>query len=279
MNIIDKIKSSDLNSSQKSIASFLTRDIHKTVFLSGPEIAKDCNVSISAITRFAQKVGYKGFPELKKELEAFYKNQSTPFDMFESFINKNIKNSVSGMTLSQDIENINHFQSSLDEVTLTKVSKAISKSKTVYLVAIGMSEILVDTLSSYLEAFDINVIKLKSFGVSKKSELINFTKSDLVICFSFQRVLKEVHSVSLIAKKQNATVVAITDSEANPLSLSSDFTLTAPVTGTTFGMSLIAPLALVNIIGNSYAMFDKENNLRKLKKVKKVWEEHPIFCH
>ncbi len=278
MNVIEKIKLVRLVGSQKNIASFLTKELHRTAFLSGPEIAEKCKVSNSAITRFAQKIGYSGFPELKKELEALYRGQTTPLEMFESFVNKDAKGSVSEISLSQDVENITRFQRSLDDKNLQKIVKAISKSKTTYLVAIGVAEVLVDTLSSYLEALDKPVVKLKSFGISKKAEILNFTKNDVVVCFSFQRILKEVQEVAQNSKKNEATTIAITDSETNPLSLVTDFTLTAPVSGTTFGMSLIAPLALVNIIGNSYAIIDKDSNLKKLKKIKKVWDEYPIFC-
>ncbi|MCF8059596.1 MAG: MurR/RpiR family transcriptional regulator [Bacteriovoracaceae bacterium] len=277
MNVIEKIKSSKLVGSQKDIAAFLTKELHRTAFLSGPEIAEECKVSNSAITRFAQKVGYSGFPELKKELEGLYRNQTTPLEMFESFVSKEVKDSITGLSLSQDIENINRFQSTLNEKNLQKVIKAISKGKTIHLVAIGVAEILVDTLASYLEALDKTVVKLKSFGISKQAELINFNKNDVVICFSFQRILKEVHKVAEYSKEKGAVTIAVTDSETNPLSITTDYTLMTPVSGTTFGMSLVAPLALVNILGNTYAALDKDTNLKKLKRVKKTWDEYPIF--
>jgi DNA-binding MurR/RpiR family transcriptional regulator len=277
MNVIEKIKSAKLAGDQKDIATFLTSDLSRTAFLSGHEIAEECKVSTSAVTRFAQKVGYTGFPSLKKDLENLYRNQTTPLEMFEAFIKKDSNESIAATTLFQDIENVKKLQASLEDQNLQNIVKTISKGKTIYLVGIGISEILVDYLNSFLEALDKPTIMLKSFGISKKSELINFSKGDVLVCFSFQRILKEVEEVTLMAKAQGSTTIAITDSETNPLSIVTDFTLLAPVHGTTFGMSLVAPLALVNILGNSYAALDKEVSLKKLKRIKKAWDEYPIF--
>lgn len=279
MNVIEKIKSAKLVGSQKDIATFLTTDLSRTAFLSGQELAHECKVSTSAITRFAQKVGYTGFPSLKKDLENLYRNQTNPLEMFESFISKESSDSIINISLSRDLENIQKLQATLDDQNLQKIVKLISKAKNVYLVGIGVSEILVDSLNSFLEALEKPTITLKSFGLSKKSELINFSKYDVVICFSFQRILKEVQEVAVMAKEKGATTIAITDSETNPLSITTNFTLVAPVTGTTFGMSLVAPLALVNIIANSYAALDKDLSLKKIKSIKKSWDEYPIFCN
>ena len=199
--------------------------------------------------------------------------------MFETFINKASTDSIVNMSLAQDFENIQKLQLTLDELNLQKIVKSIAKAKNIYLVGIGVSEILVDNLSSFLEALEKSTFSLKSFGVSKKAELINFSRQDVVICFSFQRILKEVEEVALLAKKQGALTIAITDSETNPLAIATNLTMVAPVSGTTFGMSLVAPLALVNILANSYAALDKEVSLKKIKNIKKAWDEFPIFCH
>lgn len=278
MNVIEKIKATKLVGSQKDIATFLTTDLSRTAFLSGQELAEECNVSTSAITRFAQKVGYSGFPSLKKDLESLYRNQTNPLEMFESYMNKEEHDSILHTSLSKDLGNIQRLQT-IDEENLQRIVKIISKAKKVYLVAIGVSEILVDQLNSFLEALEKTTVPLKSFGLSKKAELIHFSKQDVVICFSFQRILREVQEVACMAKKNGATTIAMTDSETNPLSTTTDYTLVTPVTGVTFGMSLIAPLAMVNILANSYAALDKELSLKKIKNIKKAWDEYPIFCH
>src|SRR5262249_24447570 len=71
--LVERMKQTKLVGAQRTIASYLTQDLNRTAFLSRAEIAAECRVSVSAVTRFAQKLGYEGFPELKKELEELYR--------------------------------------------------------------------------------------------------------------------------------------------------------------------------------------------------------------
>ena len=86
--VIEKIKSKEFRGNQRIIARKIITEFHKMAFLSGTEMAQECSVSISAITRFAQKMGYKGFPEFKRALEDIYRERITPYEMFEGFIKK-----------------------------------------------------------------------------------------------------------------------------------------------------------------------------------------------
>lgn len=276
--LIVRMKETKLVGSQQAIATYLTKDIHRTAFLSGAEIAKECNVSLSAVTRLAQKLGYAGFPELKKDLEALYRNRISPSDIFESFVNSTASSSVADLTFSQEFENLSKLQSQVDQKAVDQIVKSIVRSENVYLVGIGVAEVLVDQLAALLEVLGKPVIKLKSFGITKKAELISFSSKDVVIGISFQRILREVRDVLVMAKSSGAKTIAITDSESNSLALACERTAVTPVIGTAFGMSLVAPMVMINIIGNSLAARDTTKNQKLLQKVKRDWETYPIFC-
>jgi DNA-binding MurR/RpiR family transcriptional regulator len=276
--LIDRMKNTKLVGDQQAIASFLTQDLQKTAFLGSSEIASACGVSVSAVTRLAQKLGYDGFPELKKDLESLYRKRITPLEVFETFVKQSADHSVTSLTLSQELENIRNFQTQIQQDDVDQVIKLILKSDRVYLVGIGVAEILVDHLAILFEVLGKPVTRLKGFGLSKQAEMINFSSHDMVIGFSFQRILREVRDVVLRSKNSGSRTLAITDSETNPLALVCDKTLTAPVVGTTLGMSLVSPLVLVNVLGNALAAADKSKNQKILQKVKKDWESYPIFC-
>lgn len=62
----------------KKIADFLTFNLQDAIFYSISELAGKLEMSESAIVRFSKSLGYSGFPELKKELVDYYKNQIHP---------------------------------------------------------------------------------------------------------------------------------------------------------------------------------------------------------
>jgi DNA-binding MurR/RpiR family transcriptional regulator len=96
--------------------------------------------------------------------------------------------------------------------------------------------------------------------------------------FSFQRIHREVRDLLRYVRPHGCKTIAITDSPINALAIEADVVLVAPVIGTTFGLSLVAPLTMVNALTNSVAARDKRRSLRVLNKVKEEWEKRPIFC-
>ncbi len=274
----DKLKKTSLTKREKLIADTLTRNLHKNAFLNGPQLAETCKVAPSSITRFAQKLGYSGFPQLKRELETLYRKTTTPHEVFQDFISDTTQKDVLDATIEQDIQNIMNVRTYLNKDTLTKAVKLINNAQKIIIASIGSSEVCVDIFHYYFEALGKDYIKLKGFGISKQIEIMDIGPDDVVIAISFQKILKEVRDVAQFAHEKGAATIAITDSEFSPLALACDHVLVTPVTGTTYSLSQAAPVVMVNIIVNSLAALNKEKSLELLKNTKKEWEEFPIFC-
>ena len=104
--IIKLLENIKLSKSEQKIAEKLKKHLPEMAFLTGQEFAKECNVNSSTITRFAQKLGFSGYPQLKKELQKIYKKTYTPYEVFESFLQNKSKESVIKLSYEQDIKNI-----------------------------------------------------------------------------------------------------------------------------------------------------------------------------
>jgi DNA-binding MurR/RpiR family transcriptional regulator len=275
--LLDKLKNTSLSKSEKMIADTITKNLQKNAFLNGPQLAETCNVAPSSITRFAQKLGYTGFPPLKKELETLYRKTTTPHEVFEKFISDPSQKDVADATIEQDIQNIMNIRTYLNQETLSHIVSLIDNAKKIVIAAIGSSEVCVDIFHYYFEALGKDYIKLKGFGISKQIEVMDIDSHDVVIAISFQKILREVRDVAQYAQNKGAATIAITDSEFSPLAMACNHVLVTPVIGTTFGLSQAAPVVMVNIIVNSLAALNKERSLELLKNTKKEWEELPIF--
>lgn len=279
MDLNQRIQQADLSVDQQNLIHRITSRLHKTAFLSGPELAETCSTSASAITRLSQKLGYSGFPAMKRELEELYRKTTTPYEAFESFLQDPSKDSVMSKSLSQDLENIRRMHANLSEEQIAESVQWMARAKTVVLVGVGSAEALVELAAAYLDALELNTTKLKGFGASKQFELVELDKDDLVIGISFQRIIREVRDILVQAKTKDCRTIAITDSAANPLAQAAEKSLVTPVTGTTFGLSLTAPLAMINLLANSLAANNPKRSLKSLMKAKEQWERYPIFCN
>jgi len=276
--LIEKIERTNLSKAEASIAKEIVNNLQKTAFLNGPQLAKICNVNTSTITRFAQKLGYSGYPDLKEYLQKLYRKAYTPHENYENFLKKYDNSSIVDLTYKQEMENIRQTLFMLDEKEIDIIIEKMEKANTIIIASIGASETLVDVFYYYLDALGKNYIPLKGFGISKKIEIMEIGEEDLFIGISFQRILREVRDSARFAKKLGATTVAITDSEINALSTICDYSLIAAVTPLTFSLSITAPMLLINILLNKLAARNPENIVKHLKVVKENWNTLPIFC-
>ncbi|MFC1851306.1 MurR/RpiR family transcriptional regulator [candidate division CSSED10-310 bacterium] len=276
--LLHRIQESPLRGDQVRIAGTITGHLHRTAFLTGPELARECGVSVSAITRFAQKLGYRGYGELKQAMEVLYRKTITPYERFEKFLEESNGRSVLDLTLQQDMENITRINTFLDQETFKEAISWLTSADLIYLSAIGVSEILVDYLAAFLKGFDRPHHMLKSFGITRQAEIIDFKSDQVLFCFSFQRIFKEVVELCVYAKRYQVKILCLTDSITSPLAQASDIVLVSPVLGSTFGLSLAAPISMVNLIVNSIALTDPEKCMKAMEKARRLWQHYPIFC-
>jgi len=276
--LMNKIEKAKLSKAEAEIAKEIVNNLQRVAFLSGPQFAKICNVNTSTITRFAQKLGFSGYPALKDYLQELYRKTYTPYEVYEDFLKKYDSESIVELTHKQDEENIRQMLFKLDEKKIDIIVDKIESANSIIIASIGASETLVDVFYYYLDALGKKYVSLKGFGISKKIEIMNIKEGDLFIGISFQRILREVRDCAKFAKKLGATTIAITDSDINPLSITCDYSLIAPVMPLTFSLSITAPMLLINILLNKLAAKNPKKVAKHLKIVKKEWDTLPIFC-
>lgn len=274
----ERINEQSLTSKEQSIADAIMGNISKTAFLSGPQLAGKCGVSASAVTRFAQKLGYSGFPELKSELENNFRKNITPYEMFNEYLDNPKEGSIFHDSINQDIQNIMVMKNANEETQFQRCIDIIDRAGMVYSGAISGSEIFVNLLDFYMKVLGRNHTPLTDVGLSKKLEASAVNPGDVFIAVSYQRIYKEVRDAALYAKSKGMHTIAVTDSVLNPLSKVCDDVLIAPVTGASFGYTHTAPVSLVNMIVNSLAVKSPDKSLESLENIKKFWDNTDLFC-
>ena len=68
----------DFTKSQQHIASYLLASYDEAAFLPAADLARRLGVSEATLVRFAQAIGYDGFRELRRSLQALYRVNNTP---------------------------------------------------------------------------------------------------------------------------------------------------------------------------------------------------------
>ncbi|RKD34527.1 MurR/RpiR family transcriptional regulator [Thermohalobacter berrensis] len=274
-----QVKFNKLSKGQKLIAEYILSHYDKAAFMTAAKLGEMVGVSESTVVRFANALGFSGYPTLQKALQELIKNKLTTvqrLSMSNNFSNKKSSGLIKKV-LKAEMDNIRATLDEIDEEVFDKVIDSIFKAKRIYILGLRSSATLANYLGFYLGLILDNV-KIVTYGVSNVFEqLLRVTEEDLVIGISYPRYSKRTMEALRYAKSQKANIVGITDSYISPIASISDFTLIAKSNMASFVDSLVAPMSLLNALIIAIGMREKNEIREYFKKLEYIWREYDIY--
>lgn len=266
-----------LSKGQKLIADFILNHYDKAAFMTAAKLGSSVGVSESTVVRFANELGYEGYPELQKSLQELIKTKLTTVQRIELSNDYMNDDYVLKTVLKADIENIKTTLEKIDNETFEEVVQRIISANRVYVLGLRSSTALAEYLGFYLNLVRDNV-RVVTYGVSDIFEkLLRLDNDDLIIGIGFPRYSNKTLEALRYAKNSGATVVAITDSIISPLSENADFTLLAESNMASFVDSLVAPLSLINALVVAVGLKEREKISQTFEKLENMWEEYGVY--
>ena len=240
---------------QKLIANFIINHYDKASFMTAAKLGAEVGVSESTVVRFANEIGFDGYPALQKELNKLVKSKLTSIQRMEISSARIKDSNVLKSVLLSDMEKIKATLEEIDLESFDNVVESILKAKKIYILGVRSSAPLASFLGFYFNLIFNNVRLVHTTSVSETFEQIIYaSKGDVVIGISFPRYSMRTINAMKFAKKKGATVIAITDSNDSPLTENSHHTLTARSDMASFVDSLVAPLSVINALILAIAM-------------------------
>lgn len=274
-----QIKFPRLSKGQKLIAEYILKHYDKAAFMTASKLGVTVGVSESTVVRFANELGYSGYPKLQVGLQELIKNKLTSVQRIEISSDLISEENVLKSVLKADMENIHATLEKLNPSTFDEIVKEIFRAKRIYIVGFRSSQALADFLSFYLGLVLDNVRQV-STGVSDIFEqLLKLGEEDLVIGIGFPRYSSRTVEALKFAKSKNAEVVAITDSLLSPLASNADYTLITQSNMASFVDSLVAPLSVINALIVAVGIREKERISETFSNLEKIWEEHNVYTY
>lgn len=266
-----------LSKGQKLIAEFISNNYDKAAFMTASKLGIKVGVSESTVVRFANTLGYDGYPKLQRELQELIKTKLTTVQRLEMSRDYSNEGAVLKKVLKADMDNIRATIEDIDAEVFQKVVDSVFDAKRIYILGLRSSTTLAEYLGFYLNLIHDNV-KVVTSGTSDIFEqMIRVGKEDLVIGISFPRYSTNTLNALKYTKDQGALVVGITDSQVSPIASIADYTLTARSHMATFVDSLVAPLSLINALVVAVGMREKDEITSTFNALEKIWEKHNIY--
>ncbi|AKN30686.1 N-acetylmannosamine kinase [Clostridium carboxidivorans P7] len=272
-----QVKFPRLSKGQKLIAEYILKHYDKAAFMTAAKLGISVGVSESTVVRFANELGFSGYPKLQKALQELIKNKLTTVQRIElsnDFVSE--ESALKGV-LKSDMENIRATLEKINHKTFEDVVNNIFEAKKIYIIGLRSSTALSEFLGFYLNLILDNV-KVVSYGISDIFEqMINVTDKDLVIGIGFPRYAARTIEALSFAQSRGAKVTAITDSLLSPLAARADYTLIAQSNMASFVDSLVSPLSVINALIIAVGLREKEKISKTFADLEGIWQEYQVY--
>lgn len=266
-----------MSKGQKRIADFIVSNYDKAAFMTACKLGEHAKVSESTVVRFADSLGFDGYPRLQKALQEMIRNKLTTVQRIELAASDMDDNAILHTVLKADMHNIRMTIDTIDESQFEQAVESLFQANKVYILGLRSSAPLTQFLGYYLN-FVLQNVHVCTFGVSDIFEqLAPATDKDVVIGISFPRYSTRTLEGVAFAKKRGVKVIAITDSNSSKIAGYADIVLTARSDMASFVDSLVAPLSLINALIMAIGQRKKSEISKKFEELENIWTEYKVY--
>ena len=202
-----------LSKGQKLLATYITDNYDKAVFLTAAKLGEVVGVSESTVVRFAMHLGYKGYPEFQSALEELVRNKLNSIQRMEVTYGRISQSKILESVLKSDADKIQATLEKIDENAFQLAVDTILSAKHIYIIGIRSCAPLAGFLSFYFTLMFDNVHLLQTSSSSEIFEqMVRIGKEDVIIGISFPRYSMRTLKAMEFANNRSAKVITLTDS-------------------------------------------------------------------
>jgi DNA-binding MurR/RpiR family transcriptional regulator len=244
----------DMSKQLQRIARFAIEQPNDLALGTVAAVAEANEVQPSAMIRFANALGYKGFSEMQQVFRGHLLERSDSYrERIEQMRRKQNGNahapaSVLHQLVGESVAELRHLEENILQADLKAAVKLIAKAPRVHVLAQRRAFPIAGYLAYALNQLEIRTHLLDGTGGMLRESLRSIASGDLLIAASFRNYSPDVVEAAAFAKKLGANVVAITDGALSPLKASAKVCLELDDDSSKPFRSLVAPLCLAQAL-------------------------------
>ncbi len=256
----------DLSPSQRRIADCLQANINEAALWGVEDLAKESNTCVATVVRFAKKLGYTGYLEMRKALVHSAKKH---YQRGDQLLEAPAQAAATLVEVARrDIRNIELLVQAVNEELLQSAANLLKASRLRLVIGDGVSALMSRQLAYLL--INTGVPTLEGSPADFATQVGNLDSRDLLIAISITPYTRETLDAAAYARKRGIPVLAFTDGVHSPLAKIANATLPIPGKNLLFSHSLAAFGVLVHALATSIAREDPQSSLKKLHEVERV---------
>ncbi|MDK1389573.1 HTH-type transcriptional regulator HexR [Ensifer psoraleae] len=276
MTILDRIKAHSrrlTDADQKLIATILENRA-EAAFLSGPQLSQRAAVHEATATRLAQKLGYKGFPDLRAQLQREVLDDQDAANRMRRSVSKVEHGDYLTDLIAAEIAALETLARSVAQTDVDIAADMVFAARRIFIFGQGHAQSVAGFLHRRLDRFGMTIIALTGRGRDIAERMVSMDAGDLVIALAFRKQPQSYGPLMRHAARVGAQTILISDLAGPLMEPAANLMLSAPRgrSGSEFQTPTI-PFAIVNGIVLTIAGRHQREIIGRLEKLSELFND------
>jgi DNA-binding MurR/RpiR family transcriptional regulator len=259
-----------MTANDRLILAHLTDSQDSLAFHTAESLGEKVGVSRAAVVRFANKLGYTGFTELRTAArQSMLAPQQSPLSRFS----QSEPGSLVARKAVQDTKNV-LAAANLARDTLTPAARAVANSRRVLIIGARMSYGLAVHLHRLLTEVRDGVTLIDP---GFPDQVVGIDHRDIAVAFLFRRYSRLTVDLLADIRGAGAHVVLITDGHGHPSAAEAEHVMVAPADGPALYDSMVAPMWMLESLAAEVAAVCPAESRARLEVVERFTKDHGLL--
>lgn len=267
-----------LSPTHKRMARFVLDNRYFTSFASANQVGEKNDTSAATVVRFAQALGYEGYPQLQDALRSELPSYMTAAKKMQARLTSAWPpTSTPQQVFYTDIQNIERTASKLSEDQLKDALDALQKAQHILVIGAGLSSTASIFLAHSLNVMGFEAQAVIGEGLQAAVILSRLQSGDLLIAIDLWRYVRMTVNAVAMAKEQGIPTIAITDSIVSPLAQMADHAFEIATEGVAHSLSVTAVMSFLNVLVAMLADRVPQQVVETLQRVDAAYRDNDLL--
>lgn len=257
---------------QRLLARHVRANYQTVAFSTVDELARASGVSQATIVRFAQALGFKGYPDFQKEVRRLVRAELKGTERFQL---SPAAASPIDLVVQKELENLGALRDGFDVRAFRQALKMLRGASEVMVAGARASAPLAAHLAFGLAKLGVRAPRVLAVTSDTYEQVQRLDRRACVAVIGFPRYLRELVELLAFAKGADLATLTITDSAFSPLR--GEVSLYAPAESASFVAFHAAPLVLVNALLHELSVGERQATLAALERFEAVAQRQRFF--
>src|SRR5690606_37504233 len=206
-----------MSKSQRKLADFLLSDSPKVAMMSSAALAKEMQVSEATVVRFAQMIGFGGYPELRQHLQQKLLKEIRSSERLATTVHESSPSSPLRTIVSATQRHLEQLVHNVTDEQIAEAVDRIIRARRIFIFGEGAPASATHLAEFWFSRLGCHVIKINQTGRRFFDFTFTAGRGDLGIVLAFRRVLPEPRALLEHLSEQEGESILITDLIRSPL--------------------------------------------------------------